>query len=212
MTKKWIFKRVKTRKINLLVILGVFAFLISMFLFWNASRNILLSVLSGSLFVLALIAGGRLRIWISLFTNRDTGEYQQMPNWTSASAFTIIIIFSLGVFTNYIPLESLMLLIAIQLCLVYALAKIRCWILGCCGSSILKVPIQIIESGVFFLFAIMLYYLKHEPRLGLVIFAFFYPFSRYFFHRIKKFRISYFFAITNLAIAILYSIIGLQSD
>lgn len=203
--------RKNIRNYNLLFVLGITAFLLSLLLFWSTTRNVILSALLSILFVVTLAVGARLGIWLSLFTNRSIQQPGNLPNWTTASMLNVVTFLCFGLCTHYLPLNSLMLLVAILLSMVYALAKLRCWVLGCCGSATSGIPVQLKESLIYLSFAVVLFCLRNQPRIDLLFFACFYPFCRYYFHKIKRFSISYPFIITHVTILFSYAILGFQS-
>ncbi len=201
----------KIRRYNLLYSVGIVAFLISMFLFLRITQKLFLSSLLSILFVAMLGIGARFENWISLFTNRKHANNNMLPNWTTAALFTVTVFYIIGLISSSIPVSLLMFTVAILLNAVYALAKIRCWILGCCSSEKYKFPVQVIESIIYLGFAVLLIALKDNTKTGMVVFAFFYPLSRFYFHSIKQFAISRFFIFANITIAIIYGISGFQS-
>lgn len=200
----------KIRRYNLLYVIGIITLFIACFQFWRIVQDFFLASLLSILFVATLAIGSRLQTWISLVTNRRPDRLILLPNWTTASLLTVTMFFIIGLISNCLPVGLLMFSVAILLNVVYSLAKIRCWVLGCCSSKNHILPVQIIETCIYFCFAILLITLKNHLQIGMLVFAFFYPCSRLYFHRLKLFKISYSFILTNITIACIYGIVGFQ--
>jgi hypothetical protein len=154
-----------------IVILGCATCVLSYALLRYENVSGLSSAILSIAYVAGLAIGSRLSLWVSLFV--DKPSHDAHPKWSTASTVSASTVLVIGMGTGSIEIQVLGALTSVLLMSTYALAKVRCWHLGCCGMpNKTKNRIQLIEAVTTFVFAIVIYVLLVRGKYMISIYSF----------------------------------------
>ncbi|MGN7885420.1 hypothetical protein [Dyadobacter sp. 22481] len=161
----------KTR-VNFLVLLGMVTFLVACFHFWYFTQDFVLSTALGFLFVGSLAIGGQMQLMMRI-ANRNASDGGALRlSWQNASLSALALLGFVATFFIEGPALELIAVTAPLISLTYGFARIRCCIIGCCGSDLTKVPIQLLEASYNLTLSSILIILLCQSQIASVLFVF----------------------------------------